>query len=252
MSSRRLIAILLLFAGSLSGSADDAGADVYVVHARTTHPDVKLVRYITDFPGSYPATMLKNEEYSVLYVRSDKKNIAVASKPPLPESVLDSLTEWIVPFNPMSVDTFMVAVRVTPLRFAIRAALRDLGSPHSRLVSIRPWFRKDTSRLTGKGQPGMNDIPPPFTEPTYNLDTLGSRIIYPPAARGRDLEGFVLVAVMVDIQGFAEEVVIVQSSHNVFDLAAARACKTLRYQPGTAAGVPTRMWVLIPISFSPN
>lgn len=228
-------------------AADD---DVYVVYARSTHPEVKLVQFITEFSEAFPRSLMRAQEQTLLFVRKSGRDIVAASNPQLSSAVTDSLTRWLVPFNPMKIDTFIVAMRVSPIRVSIAASSRDLASPHARLVSARPWFRKDTVRLTGKGRPGMNDFSAPHVEPSYNIDTLGSYVIYPTAARGRNLNGMVVVAAMVNTDGFADEIVIVQSSHDVFDQTAARAVKCLRFQPGQVHGAPTRMWVLVPISFS--
>ena len=228
---------------------------VFVVYARTTSKDVKLVRYITEFDGVFPASLLTTNDVTLVCSTREGKNVVLGSRPTFPAATLDSIVDWLVPFNPMKVDTFGIAVRVMPLRQAILDGSRVLGSPHAKLVSQTPWYRKElNSSASQERRRAMLDISLDGTrqEPTFSLDTLGTYIIYPAEARGRDLQGTVVVSAHVDEQGFVDDIVIVESSHPVFEQSAARAVKCLRMRPGTLYGAPSPMWVTIPISFVPT
>ena len=246
------ISVLWVCSVASSGQQND---DVYLVYARSANADVKLIRFITEFPGSFPESMMAASDLSMVFVQTSSKPIVAASRPKLPQSTLDSLAEWLVPFNPMSIDTFAIAMRVVPLRRAIIDKSKLLASPYSRLVSKTPWFRNGilpSDTLGGRRRPGVNGLTTVYIEPTYNADTLGSYIFYPPAARGRGLRGEVIVTALVSQEGFVDDLVILESNNNLFDLAAVRAVKCLRFQPGRVAGVATRLWVTIPIVFSPD
>lgn len=259
MSAGRLIgsfasAVVLAIIGVIAATAAPPD-EPYLVYARSANPDVKLVRFITDFPGAFPSSMMRATDLSMVFLRKNAKAVIAASRPQLLRATLDSIAEWLVPFNPMSVDTFAVAMRVLPLRQAIREKSKLLGSPYSRLVSTSPWFRKGVSKsdtLGGKKRPGVNGFTIAYQEPTYNADTLGSYVIYPTAARGRGIKGSVVLAALVNTEGLVDDLVILESNNDLFDLAAARAVKSLQFKPGMYRGVPTTMWVTIPIDFTPN
>lgn len=229
--------------------------ETFLVYAQSANPNVKLLRIVTEFPGSFPVSMMRSTDLSMVFVQNDSTTVVAASRPRIAQATLDSIAEWLVPFNPMSVDTFAIAMRILPLRQAIRAKSKLLSSPYSRLVSTTPWFRKGVSKsdtLGGKKHPWVNDFAGSFQEPTYSADTLGSYVIYPTAAQGRGIKGSVVVTARVNTDGFVDDVVILESNNDLFDLAAARAVKCLRFKPGIYRGVTTTMWVTIPIEFSPK
>lgn len=244
--------VIVFLCGSIQSGAQK-NDEVVLVYARSANSKVKLIRFITDFPGDFPASMMMPTDVSLVFVRQGNQSRVAASRPELPRATLDSLAEWLVPFNPMSVDTFAIAMRIVPLRKAIAERSKLLASSSSRLVSRRPWFRKGISQsdtAQGKPRPGFNNFRTTYTEPDFNIDTLGSYVFYPPQARGRGLKGEVRVAALVDADGFVDDLVIVKSSHDVFDIAAARAVRCLRFTPGLVGSTPTTMWVTIPIEFS--
>ncbi|MBU3679025.1 MAG: energy transducer TonB [Candidatus Kapabacteria bacterium] len=259
MSARRLIARIALWSCALllavSAGTAQRTDDPFIVYARSAHSEVKLVRYITDFPGAFPQSMMRAMDLSMVFVRRGTENKVVAARPSLPQPTLDSIAEWLVPFNPMSVDTFAIAMRVMPLRKAISEKSKLLGSPHSRLVSQSPWFRKGVTAADtagGRRRPGLNGFTVAYDEPKYNADTLGSYVIYPPVARGRGIKATVTLTAFVNVNGFVDDLVVLESTNEMFDLAAARAVRCLRFVPGVYKGAPTAMWVTIPITFSPN
>lgn len=252
MSARGLISVLLV-GMLLPAGAHALGVDeVFLAYARSARPEVKLVRFITEFPGRFPSALMRACEVTLVFQRKGTQNVITASRPALDRATLDSLTEWLVPFNPMSVDTFAVALKVQPLRQAIMSRSKYLGSPHARLVSAQPWYRKgiqarDTAG--GKPRPGINRFNTSYYEPSFNPDTLGSYILYPAVARQRGLSGTVLIAALVSANGIVEDLVILESDNVAFDEAAARAIRCLRFTPGLLNRVPTTMWVRVPISF---
>lgn len=259
MSTRRLtvgfcliVTLVLIAQIGLRAQVTD---DVFLVYARTAKEQIKLIRFITEFPGAFPTSMMKAADLSMVLLRSGDTSVVAGSRPALDKATLDSIINWLVPFNPGRIDTFGLAMRVVPLRTAIAERSKLLGSWSSRLVSRSPWFRKGISpsdTAGGKPRPGFNNFRTSYTEPDFNTDTLGSYIFYPPQARGRGLNGEVQVAALVGSDGFVEDLVILNSSHDVFDQSAARAVRCLRFQPGRVGNVPTRMWVTFPIAFSPS
>jgi protein TonB len=73
---------------------------------------------------------------------------------------------------------------------------------------------------------------------------------YPGNARRRGHAGTVMLMVFVSETGGAQQVRIFESSgHASLDRAAEIAVADWRFEPGTSDGVPTGMWVKIPITF---
>jgi TonB family protein len=252
MSIRGLICVLTMGLLWSTGARAQGVDEVFLAYARSARPEVKLVRFITEFPGTFPAQLMRACEVTLVFQRKGTANVITASRPALDRALLDSLSEWLVPFNPMSVDTFAVALKVQPLRQAILSRSKYLGSPHARLVSTRPWYRKgiqvrDTAG--GKPRPGVNRFNTSYYEPSFDPDTLGSYILFPAVARQRGLSGTVMIAALVSANGIVQDLVILESDNVAFDEAAARAIRCLRFTPGLLNRVPTTMWVRVPISF---
>lgn len=73
---------------------------------------------------------------------------------------------------------------------------------------------------------------------------------YPALARKRGWEGKVLLAVAVASDGVVQEVRVQQGcGHKLLDEAARAAVREWRFQPGSRAGEPVAMQVLVPVHF---
>ena len=72
---------------------------------------------------------------------------------------------------------------------------------------------------------------------------------YPPRARRQNIEGSVLLRVLVNKEGHAAEVQVVESSHPEFTRAAQKSARRSRYVPMKYLGQPVEAWVLIPFHF---
>ncbi|MEY3386819.1 MAG: hypothetical protein RIR53_1630 [Bacteroidota bacterium] len=259
MSARGLITLLVVLAlpgfGHSSIKAAQGVETVHIVYARTSNASVKLIQFITEFESYFPVSLMRPNELSIVFRRVNGKDSVLRTRPEIPKALLDSLVEWLVPFNPMAVDTYAVALRVIPLRQAIVEESKVLGNPNTRLVSREPWFHrgvKDRDTVRTALRPSINDFVSASTDPMFDFDRLGSYIFYPAAARGRNMTGRVLVAALVGPDGHVEDVVILESTDPVYDLSAARAIKCLRFRPGQLHGGPARLWVRVPIEFRPG
>ena len=72
---------------------------------------------------------------------------------------------------------------------------------------------------------------------------------YPHQARARNIEGRVLLRVLVSAEGRAREIEVVESSHPVFTSAARKSVQRSRYVPLMYQGRAEEVWVLIPFQF---
>lgn len=74
---------------------------------------------------------------------------------------------------------------------------------------------------------------------------------YPERARARRQEGRVMLRVLVGETGNPLEVQVESSSgHRVLDMAALKAVRKWKFNPGLSNGQPIQGWVLVPINFS--
>jgi protein TonB len=88
------------------------------------------------------------------------------------------------------------------------------------------------------------------TEPTCNLSDLQRRLEYPEPARRRDIEGRVIVRVLVDAAGVPVHSFIDYTDHDLLSEAAQRAVMETRFTPGEQHGKPVAVWVSVPVVFS--
>ena len=78
-----------------------------------------------------------------------------------------------------------------------------------------------------------------------------TNVDYPRKAREKRLEGDVMLRVLVDVTGDPLEVQVESSSgHRVLDVAAQKAVRKWKFNPGLSDGQPIQGWVLVPINFS--
>ena len=73
---------------------------------------------------------------------------------------------------------------------------------------------------------------------------------YPHQARARNLEGRVVLRVLVSAEGRAREIEVLESSHPDFTRAARKSVQRSRYVPLERQGRAEEVWVLIPFQFT--
>ena len=87
------------------------------------------------------------------------------------------------------------------------------------------------------------------TEPTCDLVELQRRLVYPEPARRRDIEGKVIVRVLVDAAGTPVHSFIDYTDHDLLSEAAQKAVMDTRFTPGEQHGKPVAVWVSVPVVF---
>jgi serine/threonine-protein kinase len=91
------------------------------------------------------------------------------------------------------------------------------------------------------------DTAPAVVRPAVRLRTVDAD--YPNAARAAQIEGDVLLQVMVDVEGKVSGVTVVKSVHPLLDAAARKAVLQYRYAPATRNGDPEASTIRIAVSF---
>ena len=75
-------------------------------------------------------------------------------------------------------------------------------------------------------------------------------VTYPPLAEKQEIEGRVVVRVLINSKGKAEKMEVVESEpENLFDEAAMKSLKYWQFRPGILGGELVATWVKIPLSF---
>jgi protein TonB len=72
---------------------------------------------------------------------------------------------------------------------------------------------------------------------------------YPESARDMELQGLVLVNVLVGTDGRAKQVEIAQSVHPILDNEALKAAMRCVFTPGKQRDIPVEVWVTLPYNF---
>ena len=73
--------------------------------------------------------------------------------------------------------------------------------------------------------------------------------VYPPLALRRQLEGKVIIHVLISAQGYPLKAKIISSSNSIFDDSAIKSAMKSSYSPILQNLIPIKAWVKIPITF---
>jgi TonB family protein len=72
---------------------------------------------------------------------------------------------------------------------------------------------------------------------------------YPEIARRSQLEGVVIIKVLVGKDGLVKKTMVLQGVNPILNKAAAKAAMKCRFQAGTQRTIPVKAWISIPYSF---
>jgi TonB family protein len=108
----------------------------------------------------------------------------------------------------------------------------------------------DISTLPQDGNPGPNDFvicekaPQPL-----NLDSVKMVIGYPNEAKEREIEGKVVVKVLVDEHGKYVKHLVIKDPNPIFTHAVVARLSELRFIPAVQSGKAIRYWISLPFEF---
>ena len=127
---------------------------------------------------------------------------------------------------------------------------------HDPEVELTGEVQGRSAEETPAEEMGLEDAPrfTPFTDPPVvrNRDEVRQAMweAYPSPQRPAGLEGMVVVHLYVDEGGEVRNVLIAESSGNdALDEAALEAAGTFAFEPARYEGVPTPVWIQIPMTF---
>ena len=82
-----------------------------------------------------------------------------------------------------------------------------------------------------------------------NMDNIKKAIGYPAMAKEAEIEGKVIVRVLVDKQGKYKKHVVLKDPHPILTKAVEKKLNMLQFTPGIQGGQPIKVWVTIPFDF---
>lgn len=82
-----------------------------------------------------------------------------------------------------------------------------------------------------------------------NMDDIRKLIGYPPMAKEAEIEGKVIVRVLVDKTGKYKKHIVLKDPHPILTKAVETKLTKLQFTPGIQAGKPIKVWVTIPFDF---
>ena len=111
---------------------------------------------------------------------------------------------------------------------------------------------RDSMRTTTMELPPPPDDEEWFTDPQFNMDSLYGRIIYPELLRKIDIEGRVVVQVLVDTNGRPTKTRVTESAHRLFNQPVIGAVMQTHFTPAYRLDNhrPVAVWITIPINFT--
>lgn len=82
-----------------------------------------------------------------------------------------------------------------------------------------------------------------------NMGDFKKNIGYPPQAKEANIQGKVILKVLVDKSGSVEKHIVIKSPNPLLTEACVNQLKTLKFTPAIQAGKPTKFWVVVPVDF---
>ncbi len=121
----------------------------------------------------------------------------------------------------------------------------DIGPPDS--GSGQPLNVTSTRERV---RPDPEVFVPVEQEPTFDAEDLASRVKYPELARRSNVEGTVVLRVLVDEQGRAVEAIVDRCDAAILEPEARRAVLATPFTPALQNKQPIAVWVQVPVVFS--
>ena len=116
-------------------------------------------------------------------------------------------------------------------------------------ASSAPMVKNADGSTSQQPDPPIDDSTMIDEEPTYSDEQLANVVVYPHAARLNAIEGTVLVAVLLGLDGKIERLAVMESPHPLLSDAAAYGVSALTFTPAMLHGSPIRVWKKVPIDF---
>ncbi len=106
------------------------------------------------------------------------------------------------------------------------------------------------AQVTKEVEPAPDDFIPVEKDAVTDMNDLQKRVVYPPQAIKQNIEGKVLVRVLIGKDGRPKRCIIDQSVNSSLDEAAKKAVMSSIFTPAIQNGAPVEEWVSVPVNFT--
>ena len=107
-------------------------------------------------------------------------------------------------------------------------------------------------KLIRMGVVGSTAYYTPYEKPPIPKGGFGAlrrNLVYPQEARRQGIEGKVILQVLINESGKAEDARVIKSLGTECDIAAVNAAKKTKWEPAENKGKPVKVWIAIPMIF---
>ena len=108
---------------------------------------------------------------------------------------------------------------------------------------------KTEDTVTDSDTLDIDDLVVVEKDPGFDYTALAQRVVYPVKAREDNIEGQVVLGILIGANGVATKCVVLESANSILNESAAKAALLTKFDPAIQNGKPVRVWVRIPISF---
>jgi TonB family protein len=93
-----------------------------------------------------------------------------------------------------------------------------------------------------------------YTGPEVSLPVIVRDIVagYPSNVDQKDVQGFAVLAIVIDAKGVPQQIQVLHSHGDAFDQSAIAAVKASKFDPGKLAGKPVPVWIDVRVVFHAN
>lgn len=235
-------AILVLTASYVIAQTDESTSGIKIIESAF----VVAVQGIGQSPEAAPIKETISEPEPMPQDLPEPTPAAEDIQPdPAPDPPLMSVLEE----DPVKVDNHVAEKSPEPKRVENKTSVeKPVVRQTTRTLKQAPG-QPESGSTSGQGvsTAGESDIVMPITHADYLNNPHPS---YPRISRRLREEGRVLLAVEIDIDGHAAQILVKHSSgYERLDQSALQTVLKWRFVPGKQAGVAKKMWVNIPINF---
>lgn len=141
-------------------------------------------------------------------------------------------------------------VEVKELEEAPNIGLEDIDGEEEGFIDIPEEGDGDAPAVIEEKTPGIDDFVFASQEPEpINMSDIKELVGYPDIAREANIEGQVVVRVLVDADGNYKKHKIIKKAHPILATAVEKHVRKLRFTPAVQGNKPIPFWVNIPFSF---
>jgi TonB family protein len=127
----------------------------------------------------------------------------------------------------------------------------NLDSLAEKGVGEGPGIPVDVIKKDSPSDPDMYEFIDVDSSPEM-IDNIGRFIVYPVLASRNNIEGKVVISLLIDEKGNVTKTHIESSSNQIFDQATIDAAQKVKFTPASRNGKAVKVWYTLPVNFRLN